>query len=71
MDVCYHPVWVPMPSHFSKVVFTRDGRVAVDSHMRALGGHCIPDIGDFRAYKGYFRTPPKGHFRAQRSLGGF
>ena len=26
MDVCYHPVWVPMPSHFSKVVFTRDGR---------------------------------------------
>ena len=29
MDVCYHPVWVPMPSHFSKVVFARDGRGAV------------------------------------------
>ena len=26
MDVYYHPVWVPMPRHFSKVVLTRSGR---------------------------------------------
>ena len=45
--------------------------VAVDGHLGALGGHFIAHIGHFRANKGHFKTPPKGHFRAQRSLGGF
>ena len=45
--------------------------MAIDGHLGALGGHFIAHIGHFSAYKGHFRMPPKGHFRALRSLGGF